>query len=449
MPFTKTTDFVKSFPSVSDLTPEQQKKAMDIFNSMKEENPDMEDAMAIATAMKNAKKEMAELNEDHFFYVSMLGEMEGKTSIIEILKEGKVHDRKLTVTREMLEAYVKNFQEGVYGTDIQVNLRHDRNGEAAGWVKNLYIEGDRLLAEVEWTPLGIEKVGTKKYKFTSSELASSIPHHKTEEPVKNVLIGVALTNIPAVKGLRAVTLSEEASIFISNFDKMKKFKEFLAQIKAKKTISASELTMLEEAATAAVDAGEVTPEEAAAAKAEAEAKVEEAPTAPAAAPESPAAPAAGELSMQKLAESLNSLAEENKAKDQLIAELTEKQKLSEEKIELSELSEDVKKTLCLSNGKKSTGFKPDEVTVGRVAKFMQKLSVEDRKEFKEVLALHETIDFREIGYTDPTSSVSSVSLNEEMKKANEQAKERHSKDPSKDFHEHLSEIYAEMEKEKA
>lgn len=163
-------------------------------------------------------------SQNSFSHVAMLADFEyqeNNVSIIEVLKAGKVLDRDLTITEKMLSDYVTNFNNGVYGTEIQVNLGHNREGEAAGWIRSLMKVGDRLLAEVEWTPLGIEKIKSKQYRFTSSEL-SSVRHHKTGKIIPNVLIGVGLTNIPAVKGLAAVSLSEEVKQFINNQKNMDK-----------------------------------------------------------------------------------------------------------------------------------------------------------------------------------------------------------------------------------
>lgn len=174
----------------------------------------------------------------HYFDVVKLNE---KRSIIEVLKVGTIHDRGLKITESMLEEFVVNFNEGVYGTEIQVNLGHVREGEAAGWVKKLIKEGDRLLAEVEWTPLGIDKIQSKQYKFTSSELAMEYKEPKGGKVVKNVFIGVALTNVPAVKGMAPVTLSEQANLFLNNLNTMDKVKKMYDKLMGKDSVTEEEL----------------------------------------------------------------------------------------------------------------------------------------------------------------------------------------------------------------
>lgn len=169
-----------------------------------------------------------------FSYVDFISNLSDKRSTIEVLRVGVVRDRGLVVTEEMLDDYVKNWEEGVYGTEIQVDLRHDREGEAGAWVKRLYKENGKLLAEVEWTPLGEDKVAKKLYRYTSSELASEYPHWKTGEIIKNVFVGVALTNIPAMKGMEPISLSEKALLFFNSQNNMDKLKKMFAKFSAGK-----------------------------------------------------------------------------------------------------------------------------------------------------------------------------------------------------------------------
>ncbi|MEE8151266.1 MAG: phage protease [Nitrosomonadaceae bacterium] len=382
----------------------------------------------------------------------MLADHGKNVSTIEILKIGKVHDRDLNITMSMFKAFVKNFDEKIVGSGIPVNLSHNRGGEAGGWIIGLSIHEDRLLADVEWTPLGMEKIKSKQFKFTSSELARSFPHHETGEPVKNVLIGVALTNIPAVKGLNPVALSEQVQTYISNHNHMKKFKELLASLMAKKTISLSEFQKFEDVADEAVDAGEVTPEEAEAAKKDVKDVAEE-PKEPEAEPEKEpakepekepeAAPKEDKtnLNMKKLSDQLTSLVAENKLKDDKLEELNNK-------IEMQELSEDVRKEMTLKKGEVSTGFKSDDLTIKRIAEFMLSLSLEKREEFKKILTLHQTVDLSTHGKSSGTSPVALEEATE-LKKQNAEAARRRKEDPSKELHEHLADVTMEaLEKNK-
>lgn len=285
-------------------------------------------------------------------------------SDIEVLRVGKIFDRGLEITKEMLEGYVENFKAGVYGTDVQVNLEHKRGSEAAGWVKDLYIAEDKLMAKVEWTELGQEKITKKLYRFVSAELASRFPHARTGEMFKNVFIGLALTNTPALKGQEALALSEDLNIKFNQDIMSKQDKELLNEEEVK------------EEAPEEVEGGEGEQPEAEEVEAEEPKKEEAAP--------------AEELSEKSEHVSLS----EFQALQEANAKLTEK-------IERKELSEKVSDELMLSS-EQSVGFATDE-DANDVVNFLIKLSEEQRQEF---FALMGKVRSEELGAKGADVSVS-------------------------------------------
>lgn len=388
-----------------------------------------------------------------FQYISLLNEQ----SDIEILKVGRIYDRDLKITEEMLDDFIQHFKDNVYGTELQVNLSHDREGEAAGWIKDLYRVGQTLYAKVEWTPLGQEKIQNKQFRYTSSELQMRYPHHATGEIVKNVLIGVALTNVPAVKGMKEVTLSEEVESFII-LQSMDKVKEMYAELMKKDKVSKSELAafrtacadcMSEDGVKAMMDkvvgrvnnsegeeptAEEIAAAEAAKTAAEEAAKAETEATVAKAVAEGQAA-----LSEQMRKAGMVVLSEavlnELKANAQLGVEAASK-------LKKAELSEEVKASLCLSESR-SVGFKPGDATA--VAEFMLTLSEVQRAKFKEVLGLVVNVDLSERGAAGNKESnegkVSAALLNEAQQKAEKMARESNG---AKTLVDCLSEVYSEM-----
>jgi len=198
---------------------------------------------------------------------------DARVSTIEILKVGKVPDRNFTVTPKMLEDFVKNFKENVIGNDIPVNLSHKKTEEAAGWILELSVKDDTLLAKVEWTPLGVSKVQGKEFKFTSSEIGPET-HHETGKTIPNVLSGVALTNIPAVRAMKAVTLSKKSLSNINNHNNMEILKKLHATLLAKKSLTSADSQLFSSVADEAVAADESVKEEAETMKAEVAEKAE-------------------------------------------------------------------------------------------------------------------------------------------------------------------------------
>jgi len=198
---------------------------------------------------KTEKKEMSEeFDENLFEYFSDLA-VKGKKSVIEVLRVGTLKSRGLSFTMPMLREFVENFKVGAYGTELQVNLGHDREGEAAGWFKDLFIVGQKLMARIEWTPLGIEKLKNKQFKFFSAEFAKKWFDDVTSKAFDNVLIGGALTNIPAVKNINlgGIALSEslQKQLFLfTNNSNMETFKMFLNELAKKEVVTASEKSLL-------------------------------------------------------------------------------------------------------------------------------------------------------------------------------------------------------------
>lgn len=179
-------------------------------------------------------------------YLSAIHLTEGvATSDIEVLRVGKIFDRDLEITGAMLEDYVRNFKDNVYGVPLQVNLGHQREGEAAGWIEDLFLSptGESLMMRVNWTELGREKIMKKLYKFVSAELAPHFPRHTDGKLIDNVFIGAALTNTPAMKDQTPVGLTEELnSLFIKRNSNM--FAKLLAEYSKRAYLSAEDKTLV-------------------------------------------------------------------------------------------------------------------------------------------------------------------------------------------------------------
>lgn len=77
------------------------------------------------------------------------------------------------------------------------------DSRAAGWITGMEVEGDRIMATVEWTPEGRRALEEKAYRFIS-------PVFKFQRDGKVVLIeGAGLVNNPALPQLRQVASKDE------------------------------------------------------------------------------------------------------------------------------------------------------------------------------------------------------------------------------------------------
>lgn len=344
------------------------------------------------------------------------------TSDVEVLRVGKIFDRDMEITGAMLEDYVRNFKDNVYGVPLQVNLGHAREGEAAGWIEDLFLSpnGESLMMRVAWTELGREKIAKKLYKFVSAELAMHHPHHADGTLVDNVFIGAALTNTPAMKDQNPVGLSEDLHKLFTKRNKSM-FAKLLAEYGKRAYLSSEDKALFKTLLS------ELSEEEQAKHKAEAEkiaAKPEEAPAEEGGEGEEEG-DEDGEGEGEGEGEEEQKLAEKKKkAKKKLSTvkkpampmmkkeEMSEKvtmQALAErdaqiaelkEKIETKELSELVDKEFMLSE-KGGTGFFDDEKgeTRGKVLSFMKSLNEEQRATFKELLSEVRSVQTGTKGYS--------------------------------------------------
>lgn len=186
-------------------------------------------------------------NRSSFVTVDMFDSVskESTTTTFEALRVGTIFDRGAVFTFDMLSDYARNFQSKAYnGADLQVNLQHNRGSDAAGWIKDVTVEGESLMLTVEWTELGIEKISKKLFKYVSVEVISEMAHWKTGKPITNVLAGVALTNDPALGGQQALEL--EKQFIYSIQQNMDVFKKFLTLLQSKSTVASEDKATLRE-----------------------------------------------------------------------------------------------------------------------------------------------------------------------------------------------------------
>lgn len=122
------------------------------------------------------------------------------------------------ITPDDLAEYVTNFVAGtgmvVAGIGLPIDFSHDDHKEAAGWMTKLYVEGESLMADVDWSSSGKEALLGKRYKCFSPSFyprgrGGWVDPEDAEHVVDNVVVGGGLTNIPLFKGLQPVMASTE------------------------------------------------------------------------------------------------------------------------------------------------------------------------------------------------------------------------------------------------
>jgi phage I-like protein len=117
---------------------------------------------------------------------------------------------KINITPEKVANIVKNVNDNVRGTELDIDYEHKaKSGEAAGWVKKASQAADgSLQLTVQWTKDAWTKLKEKAYRYFSPEFTDEWTHPKTKTVHKDVLFGGGLTNRPFLKDILPLNMSE-------------------------------------------------------------------------------------------------------------------------------------------------------------------------------------------------------------------------------------------------
>lgn len=137
---------------------------------------------------------------------------EGATrSEVTITRTGSFSDPRygrFDITRDMLLSMVRNFEAGTYGQDIFIDVSHEPDKGAAAKVLALKVDGQRLRAEVAFTPYGVSAVKERGFQYLSAEFVDNYVDNEQGKSHGPTLLGAGLTTRPVIKRLDPVTLSE-------------------------------------------------------------------------------------------------------------------------------------------------------------------------------------------------------------------------------------------------
>lgn len=116
------------------------------------------------------------------------------------------------ITPQLLAEMVANFAAHTYGQDIHIDVSHRPDDGSAGKLQRLWIEGDRLMGEVDWTRYGREAIADRGYQYLSAEYTENYIDNERQQPHGAVLLGAGLTIRPVIKRLDPIQLSEPAGL---------------------------------------------------------------------------------------------------------------------------------------------------------------------------------------------------------------------------------------------
>lgn len=138
-----------------------------------------------------------------------------KTAEIEVLHSGEWQHPQyglITISEDDIDKFIASFENKVRKVDLAVDQEHMPEKGAAGWYKDLKKVDDngqaKLMATIEWTPIGQQLIKDGIFKYFSPEFDFDYEDLETHDHFENVLIGGALTNRPYFKSLAPVALSE-------------------------------------------------------------------------------------------------------------------------------------------------------------------------------------------------------------------------------------------------
>lgn len=122
----------------------------------------------------------------------------------------------MIITASDLAEFVRNFKANVKRQDLPADYFHESEGEAAGWFKDLYIDGNgqQLWGDIQVTPKCLQMLSDKAIRYFSADFYFQWTDPETGVGYKNVLNGGGFVNRPFIKDMQPVTeLSEGNTMF--------------------------------------------------------------------------------------------------------------------------------------------------------------------------------------------------------------------------------------------
>jgi phage I-like protein len=155
------------------------------------------------------------------FNLSELKFEDGKLTRVQVSRIGDKMKHKLygeiTITTDDHKKMVENFNKNARGLSedgkpiLQFDYKHEDGEIAAGWIHSLILsdDGEKLYADTRFTPSATKKIQDGEFKFSSPTIVRDFVNTKTNEKFEIVLKGVALTNIPFLHDMEAITALDE------------------------------------------------------------------------------------------------------------------------------------------------------------------------------------------------------------------------------------------------
>lgn len=109
-----------------------------------------------------------------------------------------------TTTREL----IANFEAGVFGQRIFVDVAHKPENGAAAEITRVYMDGEWLKGDLELTEYGTDAIKNKKFIYLSVDYADAWQDSRSKALHGATLFGAGLTTRPFIKGQPGIMLAE-------------------------------------------------------------------------------------------------------------------------------------------------------------------------------------------------------------------------------------------------
>lgn len=142
------------------------------------------------------------MKEDSLFVVNSV-DIQNVPDLVKLLPLGDVRSQKgdFIVDRASFDSMNRQFHN--HNVDVVIDYEHqtlnDVQAPAGGWIKSLILKNDGIYARVEWTKKARDFIKNKEYRYLSPVV---LIDRESGRAVS--LHSVALTNVPAIDGMKAI-----------------------------------------------------------------------------------------------------------------------------------------------------------------------------------------------------------------------------------------------------
>lgn len=134
------------------------------------------------------------------------GQTHSVETLTRVVKFKDLFYGEVNITRAKLIQMVDNFKANTYGQEIMIDVSHRPSEGSAGTIERLFVERNRLRAEINWTPYGVDAVKNRGFRYFSAEFDENYQDPETGKDHGPTLLGAGLTTRPRVKKLDPVSL---------------------------------------------------------------------------------------------------------------------------------------------------------------------------------------------------------------------------------------------------